>query len=122
MKLPHQYTNGELFVYTNKKQLLDGNKNISVLLHLDMEHLGPIDFHLSLFQQQVTAKVSLVHEDSLLLLTQNLPQLQQALEAKGYTFNYELQQIEEEINVMNSYYEENSSDIVMKRYTFDKRA
>jgi predicted small secreted protein len=122
MKLPNQYSNSELFVYTNKKQLQEGNKNVSVLLHLNMEHLGPIDFHLSLLGQQVTAKISLAKEDSLPLIEQNLPQLQQALETKGYSFLYEVQQIEEETNVVNSYFNEASSDMVMKRYTFDKRA
>lgn len=122
MKLPSQYTNGELFVYTNKKQLLDGNKNISVLLHLNMEHLGPLDFHLSLFLQQVTAKVSFVKEDSLTLLTQHMPQLQQTLQSKGYTFDYQIQKIEEETNVVDSFFVGDSSDLVMKRYCFDTRA
>lgn len=122
MKLPNQYTNSELFVYTNKKQLREGNKNLSVLLHLNMEYLGPIDFHLTLFQQQVTAKVSLVNEVSISLITQHIPQLQEALKAKGYTFDYQIQKIEEETNVVKSFFDQDSLDLVMKRYSFDKRA
>lgn len=122
MKLPNQYTNSELFVYTNKKQLREGNKNLSVLLHLNMEYLGPIDFHLTLFQQKVTAKVSLVNEVSISLISQHIPQLQEALKAKGYTFDYQIQKTEEETNVVKSFFDQDSLDLVMKRYSFDKRA
>lgn len=122
LRLPNQYTNSELFVYTNKKQLQEGNKNVSVLLHLNMEHLGPIDFHLTLLGQQVTAKISLSKEDSLPLIEQNLPQLEHALEAKGYSFQYNITKIDSESNVVSSYFDETPSDMIMKRYTFDKRA
>ena len=36
-----EHKTGELFVYTNKKNLAGRDGRVSALLHLDMEHLGP---------------------------------------------------------------------------------
>ena len=38
-----EHKTGELFVYTNKKNLARKDGQVSALLHLDMEHLGPLD-------------------------------------------------------------------------------
>lgn len=40
--------NGELYVFTNKKALTHNSEDVSAMLHLDMEHLGPIDVYVKL--------------------------------------------------------------------------
>lgn len=122
LKLPNQYAHSELFVYTNKKNLQEGNQQVSVLLHLDMAHLGPIDFHLTLKNQHVTAKISIVSPESMTLIEQHLPELSNALEAKGYSMTYEMERLEKETKVIRNALESNSGDLLMKRYSFDIRA
>ena len=39
LKLTEQLTHGELYVYTKKKDLSAQNKEVSILLHLDMDSL-----------------------------------------------------------------------------------
>ena len=39
---------GDLYVYTNKRSLKNNDGNISALLHLDMDNLGPMDIYVSL--------------------------------------------------------------------------
>ena len=51
LKLQGQDVNGELYVYANRKNLAEKNGNVSALLHLDMEHLGPVDVHV--FRQEI---------------------------------------------------------------------
>ena len=43
-----EHKTGELFVYTNKKNLARKDGQVSALLHLDMEHLGPLDVYVAL--------------------------------------------------------------------------
>ena len=57
-----QTSHGELYVYTKKRELAQNGSSISVLLHLDMNHLGPIDIHLSLTGKSVAAKFYLEEE------------------------------------------------------------
>ncbi len=123
MKLPNQEVHSELFVYTNKKSLQEGNQQVSVLLHLDMAHLGPIDFHLTLKNQHVTAKISIKSPESMTLIEQHLPELSDALEARGYSMTYELEKLDKETKVIREALETNSSgDLLMRRYSFDIRA
>lgn len=122
MKLPAQDVHSELFVYTNKKKLQSGENEVSVLLHLDMTHLGPLDFHLALKNHHVNAKICLSDDASLHLLQEYLPELVQALKLKGYEMTASFEQLEKETKIVRDYFEENSDSLLMKRYTFDKRA
>ena len=122
IKLTEQPTHSELFVYTNKKQLRTENGEVSVLLHLDMTYLGPIDIHLTLSGRQVKAKISLEDEGSLNLVKSHLPELEIALQNKGYSMTAEFEQLQHETKVIRDYLESSPSELLMKRYTFDKRA
>lgn len=55
LHLKEQITHGDLFVFTKKKELIKKNDAISVLLHLDMEHLGSLDIHLALNKNEVSS-------------------------------------------------------------------
>ena len=52
---------GELYVYTNKKNLADNDGNVSAFLHLDMDHLGPVDVYVAMQQQKVIMPYLLLH-------------------------------------------------------------
>ncbi len=53
LKLSGQNVNGELYVYTNKKQLRDPDAELTAFLHLDMENLGSTDVSVRMMNRQV---------------------------------------------------------------------
>lgn len=122
LKLPHQKAHGELYVYTKKKDLKKNNSDISVLLHLDMEHLGPLDIHLSLHQRQVTSRFYFEDKGSGRLLSSSISQLTQALEEKGYTITSEFLPREKDVDIVKDFIEKDMPPSGAKRYTFDMRA
>lgn len=48
LKMANQNAHGDLYVYTNKKNLAKKEGKVTALLHLDMEHLGPMDIYVSM--------------------------------------------------------------------------
>ena len=53
LKLSGQNANGELYVYTNKKNLRDPDAELSAFLHLDLEHLGSTDVSVKMQHRNV---------------------------------------------------------------------
>ena len=56
--------NGELYVFTNKKALTHNSEDVSAMLHLDMEHLGPIDVYVKLNKKNVSTNFILESEET----------------------------------------------------------
>lgn len=91
LKLLQGDTHGDLYVYSNKKHLASADGQVSALLHLDMEHLGPVDVYVALNGQKVNTKFYL-QEDSLLdFLAEHMDILTSRLEKRGYQMNFEMQ-------------------------------
>lgn len=121
LKLTEQLTHGELYVYTKKKDLSAQNKEVSILLHLDMDALGPTDVHLSLLRQNVTAKFYLTEQDARDLVSEQLPSLTEALQKKGYTLNAQVMKREKEPDIVTDFLDGGDA-VPMKRFRFDIRA
>ncbi len=121
LKLTEQLTHGELYVYTKKKDLSAQNKEVSILLHLDMDALGPTDIHLSLLQQNVTAKFYLNETDTEHLVSEQLPSLTEALQKKGYSLNASVMHREKEPDIVTDFMADGDA-VPMKRFRFDIRA
>ncbi len=121
LKLTEQLTHGELYVYTKKKDLSAKNKEVSILLHLDMDALGPTDIHLSLLQQNVTAKFYLNESDAESLVTEQLPSLTEALQKKGYSLQASVMHREKEPDIVSDFLADGDA-VPMKRFRFDIRA
>lgn len=84
-----EHKTGELFVYTNKKNLARKDGRVSALLHLDMEHLGPLDVYVALQDTKVSTKFY-VQDDAILdYLDANMDVLTQRLKKRGYDCNCE---------------------------------
>ncbi len=81
--------NGDLYVYANGKKISAKDGKVSALLHLDMEHLGPLDVYVAMDTSGLEKKVSTqfsVADDSVLdFLSMHMDELTQRLEAKGYS-------------------------------------
>ena len=93
-----EHKTGELFVYTNKKNLARKDGRVSALLHLDMEHLGPLDVYVALQDTKVSTKFYVQNDAILDYLEANMDVLTQRLKKRGYdcscetTLRTELQQ------------------------------
>lgn len=92
LKLSGQEAAGELYVYTNKKNLAKKDGQVSALLHLDLEHLGEIDIHVSLRDSHVTTKFCLSDEKALDLVAANIDTLNQRLMKRGYSMDASFEQ------------------------------
>lgn len=93
-----EHKTGELFVYTNKKNLAGKDGQVSALLHLDMEHLGPLDVYVALKDTKVSTKFYVQNDAILDYLEANMDVLTERLQKRGYdckcetTLRTELQQ------------------------------
>ncbi len=79
---------GDLYVYTNGKKLTGNESTVSALLHLDMEHLGPLDVYVALDRSGIEQKVSTqfyVQDDEILdFLDAHMDELVKHLQSRGY--------------------------------------
>lgn len=92
LKLSGQEAAGELYVYTNKKNLAKKDGQVSALLHLGLEHLGEIDIHVSLRDSHVSTKFCLSDEKALDLVAANIDTLNQRLMKRGYSMDASFEQ------------------------------
>lgn len=79
-----EHKTGELFVYTNKKNLARKDGQVSALLHLDMEHLGPLDVYVTLKDTKVSTKFYVQNDAILDYLEANMDVLTERLQKRGY--------------------------------------
>lgn len=85
VKLNNGQTHGDLYVYTNKKNLSQREGTVTAFLHLDMEHLGSVDAHVALEIEKNRLQIKFEVEDQeVLLILQHLPELNSKLEGLGY--------------------------------------
>lgn len=122
LKMQSKNANGELFVYTNKKSPARKDGSVSALLHLDMEHLGGVDVHVSLTNQKVSTKFYLQDERALDLIAQNISLLNKRLEERGYSMNAEFIRQDDTTNVMEEILKQGKNISPLAGYSFDARA
>ncbi|MBR4573847.1 MAG: flagellar hook-length control protein FliK [Lachnospiraceae bacterium] len=85
LKMAGEDANGELYVYTRKKDLSNKDGNYSALLHLDMEHLGPMDVYVTMRDHtKVNTTFYLASEKLLDFIEAHIDQLTKRLTDKGY--------------------------------------
>jgi len=112
---------GELYVYTKKEKLRGESGSISVLLHLDMDALGPTDIYLSLTGNQLNSRFYLDNPSLEELFTEHLPELKETLTEKGFSVSFELVPRKQEKDPVREFL--NSHDTSgLSRFTFDCRA
>lgn len=85
-----EHKTGELFVYTNKKNLARKDGQVSALLHLDMEHLGPLDVYVALQDNKVSTKFYVQNDEILDYLEANMDVLTERLKKRGYDCKCEM--------------------------------
>lgn len=123
LKMYQQNASGELFVYTNKKSLAQKDGNVSALLHLDMEHLGSVDVHVSLSQgEKVSTKFYLQDDETLDLIATHIDTLNERLNKRGYSMNAEFINRDGRTNVVGELLKESKNISILSGTSFDVRA
>lgn len=122
LKMNGENTHGELFIYTNKKNLAKSDGNVSALLHLDMEHLGPIDIYVAMQNKNVSTKFYLANEAVLDLIGKHISVLDERLRERGYNMSSEFIGREVEKGPVDEILEANRNFSVIASYSFDARA
>ena len=123
IKLSNKQANSELFVYADKRKLQQKKDGISVMLHLDMDHLGATDVKVTLTGSNVHARFYLNDQGSVDIITEHMDQLARQLADRGFSLTNEVvkRQPQESINkVVDEIIDENAERSI-KRYTFDAR-
>ena len=88
LKMAQENAHGELYVYSNKKNLAAKDGNLTALLHLDMEHLGPMDVYVSMKNfENVNTYFYMQSEELLDFIADNIHILDERLTAKGYSMS-----------------------------------
>ncbi len=82
--------NSELFVYMNKKNMSKTKEEVSALLHLDMDHLGPTDVHVSLRGSTVHTKFYVEDEESAKIIDVHMNMLEKAVNDSGFSLTNEV--------------------------------
>lgn len=90
LKMGQNATHGDLYVYSNKKNLASKDGKISALLHLDMEHLGPIDVYVAMQNSQVSTNFYVKDDEMLDFLMAHIDLLNKRLQQRGYQMKCEM--------------------------------
>lgn len=125
LKMHNGHTNGELYVYTNKRSLANRDGAVSALLHLDMENLGPVDVYVAMQQGRVNTRFTVKDDEMLDFLQAHMHILNERLEKKGYSMNVEMSVREEgsaEETPIERMMHADKKAVVSSQYAFDVRA
>lgn len=131
MNVNGEEANSELFVYVNKKRLQQSIDGVKILLHLDMPNLGSTDILVRLKDNMLHAKFTLEDRTSVSVIADNMQELAQKLEDKGFHFTNEVKRMEPRTDAIEMKQqvpdavvdEMLNQDLItgVKRYTFDIR-
>ncbi len=122
IKFKEQNIHSDLYVFTNKKSLNANKKDISVLLHLDMDNLGSIDIYLTMINTNINSKFYLNDDDSITIISENIEKLKEKLKDKGYILNSEFHKSSKDFDIVKDFVEKDSASTSFTRYSFDIRA
>lgn len=126
LHLKNSEAHGDLYVYTNKRSLAANDGQLSALLHLDMEHLGPVDVYVTLQESKVSTKFYVADDEILDFIEEHMDILTKRLEKKGYTCKAsaaargEAEKEEQNGGGLSPLLQQESG-ILLSRYAFDVR-
>ena len=123
LKFQDNDAHGDLYVYTNKKNLAKRDGQISALLHLDMKNLGPVDVYVTMQNENVNTHFYVVDDDMLDFLNSNMDKLTIRLKKKGYScqVSFEVKEYDKLNSGGVNKLLEQEKPIVFSEYAFDVR-
>ena len=123
LKMSGQNANGELYVYTNKKNLRDPDAELSAFLHLDLEHLGSTDVSVKMQHRNVKTNFYMADDVSYDLVEKYLSVLEQKLKDKGYQCTITMTKEEKKVSFGDDFLRKDMPQTgTLHRYSFDVRA
>lgn len=123
LKMNEHKAHGDLYVYTNKKNLAKKDGNVSALLHLDMQHLGTMDIHVQMTNgENVKTHFILQKEEMLDFIEPHLPELDEALLKRGYKMHSDVSLNKEARDVPDIMFNRGTNERLIQTTSFDIRA
>lgn len=125
IKFSENNANGELYVFTNKKKLAKKGDDVSALLHLDMEHLGPMDIYVKLKGKNVLTNFCLESEEMLDFVYAHIDQLNDRLEKLGLNchFDMKVREPEEQFDFVQDFVDADVPKMApTTQFVFDRKA
>lgn len=125
VKLDNHQMNSDLYVYMNKRNIKSSKEDVSALLHLDMDHLGATDVHVSLHGTNVHTRFYVEDEISAKIIDEHMTMLEKAINENGFNLTNEVITREPTLATSaNMVVKEMLGDDLeksVKRYSFDVR-
>lgn len=123
LKMAGQKASGQLYVYTNKREIKDPEKELTAFLHLDMDHLGATDVSVKMLHKKVDTKFYLDSDEAFDLLKAHMPELEERLRLKGFDAKIYVENEGKKVNFLNDFLKKDAPPTgQLHRYSFDVRA
>jgi len=122
LKLNEGNTHGELYVFKKGRSSADPGDSKSVLLHLDMDSLGPTDVHMELKSGFLKLRFYCENEVSKTILSDHFGELETALTGKNFQVTSEFNVRTMETQHMVEALSGESGSMPEFKYNFDIRA
>lgn len=123
MKMNGHNASGQLYVYTNKKNITDPDKELSAFLHLDMDNLGATDVSIKMLKKEVSTNFYMDNDESYILIERFLPKLEEKLRNKGYSCKLSVVNEKHHVNFVDDFLKKDLPPAgQLHRYSFDMRA
>lgn len=123
LKLSGQNASGDLYVYTNKKNLNDPEAELTAFLHLDLDNLGSTDVSIRMKDKNVKTNFYIADDASYDLIEKHLPVLEKRLAQKGYRCSITMSKEEKKVEFVEDFLQRDVPQAgTLHRYSFDVRA
>lgn len=123
LKMSNQNGSGQLYVYTNKKEIGNTDKELTAFLHLDLEHLGETDVSVRMLKKEVSTKFYMETDEAFALMEAYMPLLEERLRKKGYNCKIEILNEQNHVNFVEDFLKKDAPSAgQLHRYSFDVRA
>lgn len=123
LKLSGQNASGDLYVYTNKKNLNDPEAELTAFLHLDLDNLGSTDVSIRMKDKNVKTNFYIADDASYDLIEKHLPVLEKRLAQKGYRCSITMSKEEKKVEFVEDFLQRDMPQAgMLHRYSFDVRA
>lgn len=123
LKMSGQNASGQLYVYTNKRDLGDPERDLTAFLHLDMDHLGSTDVSVRMHRKDVDTKFYMDSDESYALVKAHMPELEARLRKKGFNASIYVENEGKKVNFVEDFLKKDAPSAgQLHRYSFDVRA
>ena len=123
LKMSGQNASGQLYVYTNKKDLADPERDLTAFLHLDMDNLGSTDVSVRMHRKDVDTKFYMDSDESYALVKAHMPELEARLRNKGFNAKIYVENEGKKVNFVDDFLKKDApATAQVHRYSFDVRA